>query len=91
MKNNCKRIVGCRVKVTGRFYYDGSTNVTEVTPNDFLVGKSRLLPFTIYGTTHKVHVPRSLCTRASIVINVNKGNKVVSDQRNQPAFNRPRT
>lgn len=88
-KKNLRNIVGCRVREVGVFYNANTVGVIVVKPTDFLVSKSRLLPFTIYGTDIKVHVPRSLCTRARIVVNINKGNKIIANQPNQSALNRP--
>lgn len=87
VKENYTLLTGCRVREEGCFYM---ANERErqiiVKPEHFLVSNSRLEPFRIYNTQVFIHVPRSLCDRARIV--VDKNGKIVSDQPKPPCINK---
>lgn len=75
MKENTKKIVGLRPIRRMWVYTEFGTNSTmEITPETFLYGESRLEPMSIFGPEQvRVHVPRSLCKRARIQVNIHTG------------------
>lgn len=78
--------MGLRVREKGLLFYHqtrtGLKGQLVVSPDDFLVRTGDVTrPYEIYGTDIYVHVPRSLCNRARVVVNI-MTNKIVS---NQPA------
>lgn len=79
-------MVGVRVREKGLLFYTqtraGLQDQIVVSPDDFLVRTGNVTkPYEIYGTDIYVHVPRSLCNRARVVVNI-MTDKIVS---NQPA------
>lgn len=69
VKDNTTALTGLRVNKPVQLYNQNMQLVT-VTPNDFLYSSSRKETYQIYGKEDvEVHVPRSLCRRARIVVN----------------------
>lgn len=67
---------------------EGQETSLIVTPNDFLVSKNRVQPYLIYGSDFQVHVPRSLCDKATITIRKDTGEVIAKSRsytRNQQA------
>jgi hypothetical protein len=68
-KDNYNKIVGFRPICTFDVLCGDLKNQISVSPKDFLFGKDKTEPLTLYGTAIVVHVPRSLLSRAKIYVN----------------------
>lgn len=80
-RENYKRIVGFRPTKMFRVYRDDLSSMIPIDSVDFLVGTFKK-PLTVYGTNVKVHVPRSLCRRERLLVNINTGTIVSKGKMN---------